>query len=107
VPFGQDGERVRASTLGGGQPRWRGDGKELFYLAPDGTLLAVPVAASGTTIKLGEPTRLFRAPVAFTAGLGRVLNVTADGRFLLNVVPADRARPSIVVLHGWAQGVAR
>jgi Tol biopolymer transport system component len=98
--------REQVSVGGGRGARWSHDGTELFYLAPDGAVMTVRVAASGNAIKLGEPTRLFRAPVAFT-GLGRVLNVTADGRFLLNVVPADRARPSIVVLHDWAQSLAR
>jgi Tol biopolymer transport system component len=105
--FPGPGAREQVSISGGRGARWSHDGKELFYVAPDGTVMAVPVAASGNTIKLGEPTRLFRAPVAFTAGLGRVLNVTADGRFLLNVEPADRARPSIVVLHDWAQSLTR
>jgi hypothetical protein len=38
--------------------------------------------------------------VAFT-GIGRVLSVSRDGRFLLNVVPADRAPSTLVVLHNW------
>jgi serine/threonine protein kinase/Tol biopolymer transport system component len=104
--FPDPGAREQVSVGGGRSARWSRDGTELFYLAPDGAVMTVRVATSGNAIKLGEPTRLFRAPVAFT-GLGRVLNVTADGRFLLNVVPADRARPSIVVLHDWAQSLAR
>jgi Tol biopolymer transport system component len=100
------GVREQVSVGGGRGARWSHDGAELFYLAPDGGVMSVAVAASGNSINLGEPTRLFRAAVAFT-GLGRNLNVTADGRFLLNVVPADRARPSIVVLHDWAQSLAR
>jgi Tol biopolymer transport system component len=104
--FPGPGAREQVSVGGGRGARWSHDGTELFYLAPDGAVMTVRVAASGTSIKLGEPTRLFRAPVAFP-GLGRSLNVTVDGRFLLNVVPADRARPSIVVLHDWAQSLAR
>jgi Tol biopolymer transport system component len=104
--FPGPGAREQVSVGGGRSARWSHDGGEIFYLASDGALMAVSVTASGNAIELGDPTELFRADVAFT-GLGRVLNVTADGRFLLNVVPADRARPSIVVLHDWAQSLAR
>ena len=42
-PFRRPGQKVRISTEGGVQARWRGDGKELFYLAPDQRLMAVPI----------------------------------------------------------------
>ena len=54
------GERpVRVSAHGGMQPRWRGDGGELFYLTADGTLVAVGFSR---LLQGGEPTRLFREP---------------------------------------------
>jgi hypothetical protein len=40
-PFGHEEPRRRISTSGGGQPRWRGDGRELLYLTRDGTLMSV------------------------------------------------------------------
>ena len=43
-PFMRPGGRVRVSTNGGSQPRWRGDGRELFYLALDGTMMSVRTA---------------------------------------------------------------
>jgi hypothetical protein len=70
-------------------------------LTSDGVVMARSVTVAGDTLRLGPPSRLFRANVAFT-GVGRVLNVSGDGRFLLNVVPADRAPSSLVVLHNWA-----
>ncbi len=42
-PFGRTGENVRISSEGGGQPKWRRDGKELFYLAPNGKLMSVEI----------------------------------------------------------------
>jgi Tol biopolymer transport system component len=53
------GEKQRLSPQGGRQPRWRGDGKELYYVAPDGTLMAVPLAL-GTRLESGAPRALFR-----------------------------------------------
>ena len=60
-PFRRRGEKVRVSTGGGGQPRWRGDGKELFYLSLDGSLMAVDVEEGPTGPKVGIPTTLVPA----------------------------------------------
>jgi hypothetical protein len=64
-PFLGTGSKAAVSTGGGIAPRWRRDGRELFYLAPDGSLIAVPVHASadGNTLESGTPVRLFRAPI--------------------------------------------
>ena len=98
--FPREGARQQVSAGGGRTPRWRPDGKELYYLTGDGVVMARSVTVARDTLRLGLPSRLFRANVAFT-GLGRVLNVSSDGRFLLNVVPADRAPSSLFVLHNW------
>ena len=45
VPFPATGERFQVSRQGGVQPVWREDGRELYFLAPDGTLVAVPILA--------------------------------------------------------------
>jgi len=103
--FPGPGRRQVVSVGGGRTARWKPDGTELFYLTPSGDLMAVPVASSGEASPFGAPTRLFHANVEFTQGLGlgRILNVSPDGRrFLLRVVPADRVPPPIVVVHDWA-----
>ena len=61
-PFQEPGEKLRISTNGGLQPRWRGDGKELFYLALDGTMMAVPFRA-GTTLEPSIPQSLFQTGI--------------------------------------------
>jgi Tol biopolymer transport system component len=104
--FPSPAAKQRVSAGGGQTPRWSSDGTELFYLTVDGALMAVAVTAAAQTLDLGQPTRLFAADVAFT-GIRRVLNVAPDGRFLLNIVPADRAPASIVVLHNWAARLPR
>ena len=52
--------RWQVSRNGGQQPRWRGDGKELFYVAPEGDLMAVGVDARGLEDHKTPPRRLFR-----------------------------------------------
>ena len=56
-PFLRPGRRVRVSTNGGSQPRWRGDGGELFYLALDGTLMSVRTTDPASP---GAPRQLFQ-----------------------------------------------
>ena len=55
-PFGRSGEKVRVSTTGGGSPKWRADGKELFYVAPNRKLMSVWILpGSDVSISLPEP----------------------------------------------------
>ncbi len=95
------------STGGGRQPRWRGDGKELFYLAPDAQLMAVPVT-SGVNFQAGAPVSLFQAnprELSATSEIA-VYDVSKDGqRFLINTqVNTDAARPMSVILN-WDAGL--
>jgi serine/threonine protein kinase len=89
------------STGGGEQPRWRGDGKELFYLSSDRKMMAVPVT-TGAKFDPGTPFALFQAtprqPVT-NADLF-VYDVSREGqRFLINtsVKQAESAPMSIVL----------
>jgi Tol biopolymer transport system component len=92
----------QVSTNGGVSPRWRDDGKELYYVAPDGTMMAAPIT-TGATFESGTPTALFR-PRIWGAGtnpdLGRQFDVASDGRFLVNVVLDESAAP-ITILQNW------
>ena len=92
-------------------PRWRGDGRELFYVAPDGTLMAAPItpSADGRTLQPGVPVPLVRNRVVFDAYRG-VRNsryaVTPDGQRFLMIVPAEEAVAPMVVILNWAGGGA-
>ena len=76
------------STAGGDQPKWRRDGKELFYLALDGKLMAVPIKLGTTTIDPGVPVPLFQTRIEGAGGAADIFHqydVSADGqRFLVN-----------------------
>ena len=95
-PFPGPGRKEAISTNGGAQVRWRRDGKELFYIALDGRLMAVPIrfAPDGQTFETGAPVPLFATSVG-GAVQGRDRQqyvVSADGqRFLMSILPEDRA----------------
>jgi serine/threonine protein kinase len=100
------GGKWQVSTTGGVQPRWRRDGKELFYLAPDGTLMAVPMVppAAGRSVEAGSPVKLFSTSI--NAGQGGMLRqqyaVSSDGqRFLINAVPEAAAVAPITIVLNW------
>jgi dipeptidyl aminopeptidase/acylaminoacyl peptidase len=104
--FPRPGEKWQISTGGGAWPRWRRDGRELYYVAPDGTLMAVPmrVPSGGQPLQLGEPVRLFRTSIvgggAPRDSLKQQYDVSADGqRFLVNIT-TDSLSP-ITVVQNW------
>jgi hypothetical protein len=89
-------ERVTISTNGGSQPRWRRDGKELFYLAADRKLMAATIVP-GTRFTWEVPRALFETALSFTA-LRQDYAVSPDGkRFLLHLRVDDKSQPMIVV----------
>jgi eukaryotic-like serine/threonine-protein kinase len=103
-PFPGPGGAVPISTAGGVYPRWARDGKELYYVAPDAKMMAVPIRATATTIEANVPLTLFQ-----TRKLGGGLNVigrshqydvTRDGRFLINI-DAQPSAPPITLLLNW------
>ena len=83
------------SRGGGTAPRWRRDGRELFYLAPDGKMMAVEVIPQ-QEFQVGTPTPLFQTPPGAIVG-----DVTADGRRFLLVTPVGPSAsvPFTVVLN--------
>ncbi|HEY0701558.1 MAG TPA: protein kinase [Candidatus Acidoferrales bacterium] len=90
------------STTGGSQPRWRGDGKELFYLAPDEKMMAVPITL-GATVDAGAPVALFAASPRDLLATSEMqaFDVTKDGqRFLINTdIGAGATQPVSLILN--------
>jgi serine/threonine protein kinase/Tol biopolymer transport system component len=100
------GPKWRVSTTGGVVPRWRRDGKELFYRTAAGDFMAVDVKAAGETIQTSLPRRLFPAIPGVHAW-----DVSADGqRFLISTplrsTQAPVADPITVVLN-WKSTLAK
>jgi Tol biopolymer transport system component len=99
-PFRRPGERVRVSVDGGGQPEWRGDGKELFFRSADGRLMAVDVQETAEALEVGLPSALFE--VGSYAPFVDQYAVSADGqRFLVKVSVEQDSRERIHVVTNW------
>jgi hypothetical protein len=87
----ESAERIRVSSGGGTMPRWRRDGKELFYLAPDNAVMAVPVSG-GPRPQPGVAATLFRID-----GVVRDYDAAADGqRFLVDMAETDAGPLSVL-----------
>jgi len=101
-PFPNADGRWQLSTDGGAEPRWRSDGRELFYLAADRRLMAVPVTL-GSSFEHGAPKALFRTRItAFANPFRTTYAVSRDGqRFLINAPADDGAMPSLTVVVNW------
>jgi hypothetical protein len=109
-PFASGEGKSQVSVGGGIEPTWRSDGKELFYLAPDRNLMAVPIK-TGSTVEASAPVRLFETAMSSLIMPGYTRNqyvVTADGqRFLINL-PAEGASPSpITVVINWTAALKK
>jgi eukaryotic-like serine/threonine-protein kinase len=105
VPVPPTGERWQISYGWGTQPRWRRDGRELFYLALDGTLMAVSVS-SARRFERSAPRALFRTGLVVTPGYDQ-FDVSPDGRFLLTV-PADPFEGTVIdVVLNWQSVLKR
>ena len=112
-PFPGPGGKWQVSTDGGIYPRWRHDGKELFYIAPDNRMMAVPIQVQGT-LSMGTAAALFTTELATGGSLGiggfqskPEYAVAADGRFLLNVTVGDPAASPITVVLNWTAGLKK
>jgi eukaryotic-like serine/threonine-protein kinase len=111
-PKGGEGQRSpnptpkwQVSTTGGIHPRWRRDGRELFYLAGD-TLMAASVAADANHFSVGRVERLFDARPVHPANNANlpftVYDVSADGqRFLINTVDDSAGVAPLTLIVNW------
>ncbi len=112
-PFPPGDGKWKISNAGGEQPRWRGDGKELFYSAPDGQLFAVPIKAmtgGKQALEPGVPESLFNSHIIRGSAVnGFQYDVTADGqRFLVISVGASGvSSPPLTVVVNWTTGLKR
>jgi len=111
TPFPGPGGNWKVSAAGGGnEPRWRRDGKELFYLAPDGTLMSVAVRGGGAQFDADPPQPLFKARPRQHISSGDLFtyDVAPDGqRFLVNTDVGETGSPSLSFIQSWTAMVKR
>ena len=101
--------RTQVSTAGGSQVRWSGDGKEIFYVAPDGKMMAASIAFAGQSPDVKLPVPLFQTHLATginVLGLKPQYAVSRDGRFLLNTAIESASAP-IVVSVNWMKKLVK
>jgi serine/threonine-protein kinase len=103
-PFTGPGGPWQVSTGGGAQPRWAKSGNELYFIAPDGGLMAASIVENGNSIEHGTPVKLFQTHI-YLGGVDQPMrgqyNVAKDGRFLIDTVVDERPAPPIIVLQNW------
>jgi Tol biopolymer transport system component len=108
VPFPLREGKWQVSTAGGWRSHWRADGRELFYLKPDNTLMAVAVDGHGARFELGAEQPLFVVQPPPQVRLdASVYAVSPDGRrFLVNTLVEDPTPAVIALVLNW-RGVGR
>jgi hypothetical protein len=110
--FSQQSGKWPVSPSGGSQVRWRRDGRELFFVASDGVLMAASVSADlkSGTIEIGKAVPLFTPTLATGAnvtGAKPQYAVGPDGRFLINIAVNYEAPTPITVVVNWRASVRK
>jgi Tol biopolymer transport system component len=102
IPAG--GSKFQISNAGGSQPRWRRDGKELFYISTDDKLMAVEVKI-GNTFEAGPPQPLFDMPL--NSYVRWLYQPAADGQRFLVISDSRSASPPVTVVLNWQAGLRK
>jgi WD40-like Beta Propeller Repeat len=104
-PFPGPGSKRPISTTGGAQVRWPRRGNELFYVALDNRLMAVPIRvdAERQVVAAGDPVALFTTHIGAAATVRRQQYVVSpDGqRFLMNTIKEEASTSPITVVQNW------
>jgi Tol biopolymer transport system component len=105
APLSSSGERIRISGEGALNLRWSRDGREIFYVVPDGRVVSVPVRTA-PALEIGRPATLFTIPwMAGRSGVSmhawQGFDVSPDGKRFLAIVPelVAEEQPLTVVVH--------
>ena len=99
--FPEPQAKVPVSVGGGSLPEWRPDGRELFYVAPNQTLVAVTIDTTATPVRAGRPVRLFQLPPVGEFANRHQYHASLQGdRFLVNArLPNEPDAPVTVILN--------
>ncbi len=103
-PLSTSGEglaaRWQVSTNGGDRPRWRRDGRELYYVRADNTVMAVSFESGASEFRVTDQAPLFQA---FQRPYGKTFDPSRDAEhFVVNIMGGDEGAPMAVVTH-WKQ----
>ncbi|UCF36088.1 MAG: serine/threonine-protein kinase [Acidobacteriota bacterium] len=98
--FRREGQRVRISVDGGGQPKWRSDGKELFFVSLDNRLMAVDVKGTDR-LEVGLPTELFEMPTIQGPGYDDYAPSANGQSFLVKRPIQESRRRQLQIVTNW------
>jgi eukaryotic-like serine/threonine-protein kinase len=104
--FAHGGEEIPISRDGGVQPRWRADGRELFFLDSESQLMSVDVRDVGSRLEFGVPRFLFQTPVEANPEV-ELYDVTRDGQRFIMMVLLESSASQMNVIINWPSALAR
>ena len=106
TPFPGPGVKSQVSVAGGFHARWRGDGKELFYVEPNGRLMAAEIGVNGNEVAIGAVRPLFRWLLDDNGFIK--YDVSADGQRFLAVMPNEQPAPEpLTLVQNWTAGLKK
>ena len=105
-PFPDGAGKWQVSVNGGRQPRWRSDGKELYYLEGTGSAMMAVSVSTEPTFTPGQPQRLFESMDLVAGPSAATYDVSADGQRFITVAPVEAdgeetAPPKIRIVENW------
>jgi Tol biopolymer transport system component/predicted Ser/Thr protein kinase len=104
--FPGPGGKWQISSGGGNYPRWRRDGSEIFYLAPDNKLMAASVNSKGASFEVSAVKPLFATRIAFRGSYK--YDVSPDGqKFLIDSAPEQATTSPLTIVLNWEAGVKK
>jgi Tol biopolymer transport system component len=103
APFSNPGGKRQLSANGGGQPHWRQDGKEIFYLVND-RLMAAEVSARNGTLEIGKMQELFGG---VSTRFGNQYDVTSDGQKFIVVESATATSRPLTLVQNWTNALRK
>jgi hypothetical protein len=99
-PFPGPSSKRQISTRGGQTPRWRRDGKELFYVNLGGQMMATEISWSAGDLQVGKTTGPFFGGMSYGGGIP--YDITADGkRFIAVVTPEQGSTAPLTLVQNW------
>jgi eukaryotic-like serine/threonine-protein kinase len=106
IGYPTPGAARQVSTAGGSQPRWRHDGRELFYLARDGNLMSVSVDSGRTGVALGVPAILLSVRTALSTHQYDY-DVAPDGRRFIVSIAQSEPGDALLIIRNWTAQVTQ
>jgi hypothetical protein len=104
APFSRPGEKYQISRNGGQRPRWRQDGKELFYETLDGRLMVAEVRITAPGVPVGVVRTLLGGTMQ-TAGSGYPYEISVDGQHILVAMSVASQKPTepVTLIQNWTR----